>query len=846
MAKGENDDIKKKKETEYLIRKLQNTVYKNYLSSLNIAGVKKAIKDKDDDFFFSNNDTANKEVNKLLSEMAKQMNYLLLNAIEKEWNQSQETFWKNAESKLAKTEKEREIFNKIRETATQSARDKTAQSFYNEKRERGLNISDRVWNLAGNAKKEIEIIIQNGIKEGKSADDIQKSLKGYLNEPEKLFRRVRNKETGELEWSKAAQKYKPGQGVYRSAYKNAMRLARTELKAANCEAVWNSAQNNPLITGWKIVLSNNHTTLINGVPTKFKDICDTLQGIYPKTFKFKGWHPQCRCEMIPILITQKESKKLYKSIFDNKKSEWKPELINKMPDGFNKWIEENKQRQSKSGSVPYFIRDNFVNGNLADGLKYIAPNKPIKPVKTEQQKADIQARWNTRVTSRKYNDQLQEIKAKYGKESNTISDLTDKISKEIQRGADISKIDSMMDELKHKSEVKAAWDERVEINRLETLLVDVKNLKKQFDIQAIESVFNAVEKKLATWENLPLEQQVNKLNFEIDWVEKNKKYDTWKVAKDAYKKRLEKVEYLIGKQVVKASITHAIDFAKSTKSEKVKQMAEELSVLLDKETPVAVLQEKAHAINLKVAELEAAKAARQAKKYAGSVKFDESSYSQERKNNAMWEKKSPENADKKIRDVCGKVWQNATQDEKEGAYYYTHTYSSINEPLRGITYYGDKSVQESQSKVPHITSIINKSSYDFDIWVQRGVDHNGFTGLFGMDLRNKTIEDARKSLLGKTGVDKGFSSCAVVKGRGFSKKDIVYNIYCPRGTKMLYLEPFSSFGRGTQSPYWDGKTKQSDFGYEVEMLLQRNTTFRITKIEKSDKWYIDVEVIGQL
>ena len=79
--------------------------------------------------------------------------------------------------------------------------------------------------------------------------------------------------------------------------------------------------------------------------------------------------------MIPILITQKESKKLYKSIFDNKKSDG-ARLINKMPDGFNNWVEENKQRQSKSGSVPYFIRDNFVNGNLADGLKYIAPNKP--------------------------------------------------------------------------------------------------------------------------------------------------------------------------------------------------------------------------------------------------------------------------------------------------------------------------------------------------------------------------------------------------------------------------------------------------------------------------------------
>jgi len=390
MAKKDDKGKKKLKETEQLPRKLQNLVYDKYSSSLKIAGVKKAITNNDENFFFSNNDTANKEVNKLLSEMAKQMNYLLLNAIEKEWKQSQETFWKNAESKLAKTEKEREIFNKIRETATQSSRYKTAQSFYTEKREKGLNISDRVWNLAGNAKKEIEIIIQNGIKEGKSADDIQKSLKGYLNEPEKLFRRVRNKETGELEWSKAAQKYKPGQGVYRSAYKNAMRLARTELKAANCEAVWNSAQNNPLITGWKIVLSNNHTTLIDGVPKPFKDICDTLQGIYPKTFKFIGWHPQCRCEMIPILITQKESKKLYKSIFDNKKSEWKPELINKMPENFDKWVEENKQRQSKWSSTPYFVRDNFVNGNLADGLKYVAPNKPIKPVKTEQQKEYMQ------------------------------------------------------------------------------------------------------------------------------------------------------------------------------------------------------------------------------------------------------------------------------------------------------------------------------------------------------------------------------------------------------------------------------------------------------------------------
>lgn len=845
MAKGENDDIKKKKETEYLIRKLQNTVYKNYLSSLNIAGVKKAIKDKDDDFFFSNNDTANKEVNKLLSGMANQINYLLLNGIEKEWKQSQESFWEKSESAFVKTKKEKEIFDKIRETATQATRDKTAKTFYYEKRDKGLNISDRVWNLAGNAKKEIEIIIQNGIKEGKSADDIQKSLKGYLNEPEKLFRRVRNKETGKLEWSKAAQKYKPGQGVYRSAYKNAMRLARTELKAANCEAVWNSAQNNPLITGWKITLSNNHTTLINGVPTKFKDICDTLQGTYPKTFKFKGWHPQCRCEMIPILITQEESKKLYKSIFDNKRSEWKPELINKMPDGFNNWVEENKQRQSNWASTPYFIRDNFVNGNLVDGLKYI---EPAKPIKTEQQKEDIQARWNTRVASRKYNDQLQEIKTKYGKESDVISDLTDKISKEIKRGADISKIDSMMNELGRKMQVKEAWDERVEINNLETLLVGVKDLKAKFDMQTIHSVFNAVEKKLSTWENLPLEQQVKKLNFEIEWVEKNKKYDTWKAAQDAYKKRLVKVEYLIDKEKIKINISNAVNFTKTTKSSKVKKLATEIEALFDNNAPIHQLQQKALELNNEVAKLEAAKAARAAKKLFGDIKpvdwDDESNYTKARKDSAIWAK-TPKEADEKVRSVLETVWQNSTEHEKLSAYRYTAGSSYINEPLRGQSYVGQYNGKyDSKKDADALTSIVNKSSYNFDLWVQRGVDNIGFKGLFGFDIESINIKNL-KSIHGKTGIEKAFSSCGLAKGTGFNSKKIIYNIYCTRGTKMLYAEPYSAFGLGSGKT-WDGKAQQTNFGVEVEIILQRSTKFRIIKAEYNNgKYYIDLEVIGQ-
>jgi hypothetical protein len=366
---------------------MQQLVYSNYLSILNFAGVKKAIESKNDGFFFSRNDTANRAANKQLHNMAKQMDYLLLSGVERSWKQGEENFWDKLKLTFSKTAREQKAFDQIRETATQSARDKTAQSFYHEKRGNGLNISNRVWNLAGNAKKEIEIILQNGIKEGKGADAITKSLKGYLNEPDKLFRRVRNGQTGELELSKAAQKYKPGRGVYRSAYKNIMRLARTEMKAANCEAVWASAQNNPLVTGWNIVLSNNHTTLIDGISVPFKDICDKLQGTYPKSFKFKGWHPQCRCEMLPVTITQDERKDLYKSIFDNKRDEWKPESgVKQPPEAFTEWINENRERAKGWSSMPQFVHENakFVKDEFKVNIYSDEEKKFMQARKTQE------------------------------------------------------------------------------------------------------------------------------------------------------------------------------------------------------------------------------------------------------------------------------------------------------------------------------------------------------------------------------------------------------------------------------------------------------------------------------
>ncbi|MDR1023881.1 MAG: hypothetical protein LBL94_11535, partial [Prevotellaceae bacterium] len=162
----------------------------------------------------------------------------------------------------------------------------------------GLTLSNRVWKLGNGMKQEIETIIQNGMKE-KTPEQLAKELKKYLNEPDKLFRKVKNKEIGEMELREAAKKYKPWQGVYRSASKNAMHLARTEISATYRRAQWAQFQDDPRITGIRIQLSNDHIWINprTGKPEPFYDICDELAGDYPKSFLWTGWHPQCRCVM---------------------------------------------------------------------------------------------------------------------------------------------------------------------------------------------------------------------------------------------------------------------------------------------------------------------------------------------------------------------------------------------------------------------------------------------------------------------------------------------------------------------------------------------------------------------
>ena len=132
---------------------------------------------------------------------------------------------------------------------------------------------------------------------------MSRDVRRYLRNPDKLFRRVRDKH-GNLRLSKAAKAYHPGRGVYRSSNRKALRQTATENNMAYRTADHLRWQQQPFVVGIEIKLSNNHTC--KGVIGRFVDICDDLAGVYPKDFKFVGWHPHCRCYCVPKQASKEE------------------------------------------------------------------------------------------------------------------------------------------------------------------------------------------------------------------------------------------------------------------------------------------------------------------------------------------------------------------------------------------------------------------------------------------------------------------------------------------------------------------------------------------------------------
>lgn len=265
---------------------------------------------------------------------------------------------------------------------------------FEERRKSGMNLSNGgsaadpnnvlkgVWNL-DQFKNELELALEQGIGQGKSAADLSRDVRQYLKYPNKLFRRVRDKD-GVLRLSKAAAAFHPGRGVYRSSYKNALRLTATENNIAyrTCDHKrWNAL---PFVLGQEIKTSNNHT--LHGKP--FTDICDDLAGRYPKEFKFTGWHPFCRCYAVSILASEKELDD-YCSKLEQGTNVSEYQFTGKqtqMPEAFTTWMKDNEQRIASAKKLPYFLEDNrrwweVKKENTAANASKAMPVSSVKQVK---------------------------------------------------------------------------------------------------------------------------------------------------------------------------------------------------------------------------------------------------------------------------------------------------------------------------------------------------------------------------------------------------------------------------------------------------------------------------------
>lgn len=306
-----------------------------------------SIKDFNPDRLFSFSDYPNtrKKIEKLLNDLQSGVTAVIVNGIRSEW-----TLANNKNDELA-----RQVFGdsvgkltKELERRYFSTNGAAREAFIKRKTD-GLGLSDRVWKYTNQFKEEIELGLDLGIRSGRSADELSRDLRSYLQHPDKLFRRVRNKH-GQLVLSQRARAYHPGRGVYRSSYKNARRLAATETNIAYRTADYERWQQLDFVVGIEIKLSNNHPE---------PDICDDLKGRYPKDFKFTGWHPHCRCHVETVLKTPDELIADNRRIMEGgKPTETSVNTVADVPQAFTDWVEANRERMTAAKSLPYFIRDN--------------------------------------------------------------------------------------------------------------------------------------------------------------------------------------------------------------------------------------------------------------------------------------------------------------------------------------------------------------------------------------------------------------------------------------------------------------------------------------------------------
>lgn len=268
----------------------------------------------------------------------------------KEFDYATKKSWLRGEGNNYKVLKDLGLLKKLSEEELQNILDPdfNALKAFQKRKKNGFSLSNRVWNIGQAFYDEMEMALDVSFASGKSAQKIASEVKHLLRNPDEMHKRYRNK-NGKLVWSKKVTQNKAKKGVYRSSYKNAFRLARTENNIAYHSAMSEKYNHLDFVVGFEVRLSNNP----NHCP-----FCKTMAGKYPSNFKFVGWHPQCRCTTIPILKSDKEMDRDRDLILNGEEPKGSKNEVKKVPQPFYDYVKENQEKLEKKKVKPYYIYDN--------------------------------------------------------------------------------------------------------------------------------------------------------------------------------------------------------------------------------------------------------------------------------------------------------------------------------------------------------------------------------------------------------------------------------------------------------------------------------------------------------
>lgn len=519
-------------------------------------------------------------------------------------------------------------FSVLTDKALETARKTAAATFIANRlnAKNGLNLAQSVWNYCQQTKVEFEMamsnVIADGLEKGTSAEEVGRRIRQYLNNPDMMYRRyhtVKVLKNGQkkdvVTWrrkriidGRVRFVEEPlehvGQGVYRSARKNALRVARTEINAAYHKARNGRWANEPFVIGQHIHISPQHD------PDEDADICDELEGYYPKDFDWDGWHPQCMCTSDPVMISGEERKQFYKRMLngENMSGYVSPNSIKDVPDQYKRYIEANGDKivdAFKRGKLAWHLANNksywlkYLDAAQRKqmGVKTISRREAIQEIaKARHAKRDVEA-IKRKVEQRQKRLATERAYAHYGKSimryMDGIKDVDTSALKVALDAKDYANI------YKEAEALKEQGKKILSLSRLDNPILVARN----YSMSEAIAVNSAVEARLAR-ESAELLPRKRFLESEIRWVEGHKKYNTWKVAQDAYKKELRIVEKKIEIKDVADSVSSALAYASLSKSRKIKELASEMNrILTQKNVDLALARSKAQEINRKYQQL---------------------------------------------------------------------------------------------------------------------------------------------------------------------------------------------------------------------------------------------------